>query len=495
MTPAQTRIKRWREDPVLFVREELKVEPDPWQVEALKAFASRDKSMMRISLQACAGPGKSAVLAWCGLNFLACYGEKGEHPKGAAVSITQDNLKDNLWPEFSKWQSRSDYLMGAFTWTKEQMFSKSNPATWFISARSWSKTANPDEQGRTLSGLHSKYVLCLIDESGEIPTTILKAGEQALGNCQWGKIMQAGNPTSHDGMLYAAATTLRHLWHVIRITGDPEDRQRSTRIDSDWAAEQIKTYGREDPWVMAYILGMFPPDGINTLLGVEEVESAMKRAMAIGSVDTAQRRLGIDVARGGLDKTVLFPRQGLQAFTPVKMSNAKGHEVAARAMTAKEKWDWEMCFIDDTGGYGGSVCDSFIQAGVGHIPVNFSGSPIDGRYFNKRSEMWFEMAKWVKRGGCLPNIPGLSRELTTPTYSFHNGKFRLEEKDQIKKRLGFSPDNADALALTFAMPEMPRGVVNGIEFKRGNNIVSDWNPYREFQDTPRADTVDTQVMV
>ena len=45
--------------------------------------------------------------------------------------------------------------------------------------------------------------------------------------------------------------------------------------------------------------------------------------------------------------------------------------------------------------------------------------------------------------------------VTTPTYTFINGKFALEEKDQVKKRLGRSPDLGDALALTFSMPDAP----------------------------------------
>ena len=57
----------------------------------------------------------------------------------------------------------------------------------------------------------------------------------------------------------------------------------------------------------------------------------------------------------------------------------------------------------------------------------------------------------------LPPIPELVAELTTPTYTFSNGKILLEDKDLVKKRLGRSPDLADALALTFAFPVMPPG--------------------------------------
>ena len=70
--------------------------------------------------------------------------------------------------------------------------------------------------------------------------------------------------------------------------------------------------------------------------------------------------------------------------------------------------------------------------------------------------MWFMMAQWIKRGATLPNDARLIKELAAPQYSFTNGRFQLESKEQIKKRLGFSPDLADALCLTFAMPEYAR---------------------------------------
>lgn len=474
MTDAE-RIAYWRENPCAFVYENFGVEPDEWQKEALTAFADPEKK--RISLQACVGPGKSALLAWCGWNFLSCYGDKGEHPKGAVVSITADNLKDNCWPEFAKWGARSQFLTRDFQWTKERIFSKDHPETWFLSARSWSKTANAEEQGRTLSGLHSKYTLALLDESGEIPLAVIKAGEQTLSTKgSWGKLMQAGNPTSFDGILYAASTKLRHLWHVIRITGDPDDPKRSPRIDIEWAREQIKTYGRENPWVMSSILGSFPPSSLNTLLGPDEVEAAMHRQYQESDYGHSQKRIGVDVARFGDDRTILFPRQGLVALKPVEMRNARSNEIAARIASAKAKWGSEMEFIDDTGGYGAGVIDSLLQAGIYSTPINFSGKAIDPRYFNIRAEMWFKMAEWVKRGGALPNVPELARELVVPTYSFQNGKFRLEEKDQIKSRLGSSCDFSDALALTFSIADQPANLGFPLNQNVGK-LQSDYDPF------------------
>lgn len=480
---AARRIRTWRENPLRFVVENFGVEPDAWQRDVLEVFPSQDRDKLRIAMQACAGPGKSTVLAWCGWNFLACYGERGEHPKGAAVSVTADNLRDNLWAEFAKWRERSEFLTRAFEWTSTKIFARDHPETWFISARSFPKTANADQQGRTLSGLHAKYVLYLIDESGDIAPSVLRAAEQGLTTCAWGKILQAGNPTSHTGMLYFAATTQRHLWHVIQITGDPDDPKRSPRIDIEWARTQIATYGRDNPWVMAYILGKFPPSGINSLLGPDDVEAAMKRHLREDEYAWAAKILGVDVARFGNDRSVICPRQGLAVFRFVEMRNARTTEIAARVARAWDKWHPDAIFVDDTGGYGAGVVDALIAANIPVIPINFAGAG-NPRYYNKRSEMYFEAAEWVKNGGALPYSPNLLRELVAHTYWIQDGKLRVVEKDQVKKELGgHSPDESDAFVLTFAQPVAPgvpvlRDPRTGLPIQlERQRPASDWDPF------------------
>lgn len=477
---SHNKIMEWRRNPEQFVWDNFQATPDHWQREALQAFARQDKEAQRIALKACAGPGKSTVMTWCGWNFLSCYGDREDHPKGAAMSVTGDNLKDNMWAEFSKWQGRSEFLMSQFTHTTEKIFCNAYPKTWFMSARSFPKTANAEEQGRTLSGLHSKFILYLIDESGDITTNVLKAAEQGLSTGPiFGKIMQAGNPTSHTGMLYDVCTNQRDRWKIITITGDPDDPNRSSRIDIEWARDQIKQHGRDNPWVMAYILGLFPPGGINALLGPDEVELAMRRFVTIDQYEYSQKRLGVDVARFGDDETCLFPRQGLLAHKCVTMKGANTHEIAARVMMAKANWDHELDLVDGTGGYGAGVVDSLIQAGRAPIEVNFASKAPDAQYANMRAYMWFEMAKWIKSRGVLPKDPRLLKELVSPTYSLVGGRFQLEPKEQIKKRLGFSPDRADALALTFALPEMPKTYVHPAIKDGGSRhrAITDYDPY------------------
>jgi hypothetical protein len=68
--------------------------------------------------------------------------------------------------------------------------------------------------------------------------------------------------------------------------------------------------------------------------------------------------------------------------------------------------------------------------------------------------MWFLMRDWVISGGAIPDDTEFKRDLAAPTYEFTSATdiYKLEPKDDIKKRLGKSPDMGDALALTFAFP-------------------------------------------
>jgi phage terminase large subunit len=475
MTHANTtdhRLRKWREDPVAFVTEVFNVDPDAWQVDVLRAFPHHQ----RLAMKACKGPGKTTVLSWCAWWFLVVY----PHPKIAATSITSDNLSDGLWPEMAKWQSRSPFLMQAFEWNKERIVAKDHPETWFMSARTWPKGADTSQQANTLAGFHADYLLFILDEVGGIPDAVMAAAEAGLATIGGDhKILMAGNPTHTEGPLYRACTSERHLWWVKEITSDPDDPKRTPRVSVQWAKEQIDKYGRDNPWVLVNVFGQFPPSSINTLIGVEEANAAMRRHLRVDQYEFSQKRLGIDVARFGDDRTVIFPRQGLAAFKPVEMRGARSGEIAARVANAKSKWGSELEAVDGTGGYGAGVIDALMQAGHTPLEVHFSGKPLDTRYLNKRAEMWFMMAEWIKRGGAIPPDTELVRELTAPTYFFVNGKFQLESKEQIKERLGYSPDKADALCLTFCMADLPAANSVAAIRQQSNQVKADWDPFDE----------------
>lgn len=463
----QSVIEKWSKDPVTFVQEVFKAEPDEWQKDVLRTLVTNN----RIAMQASKGVGKSTLLAWAGWWFLFCK----PHPKLAATSISYDNLADGLWTEMAKWQGKSELLKHQFEWTKTRIFHKEFPETWFMSARTWSKSADQNSQADALAGLHADYLLFILDEVGGYPDGVMAAAEAALASGVETKIIMAGNPTHLEGPLYRAATSERHLWHVTEITSDPDNPKRSSRVSLQWAKEQRDKYGSDSPWYIVNVLGKFPPSSINSLLGPNEVVMAMKRQIPEHAYNWSQKRLGVDVARFGTDRTVVFPRQGLRAFKPVILQGQRTPDIAARVMQAKNKWGSENEFIDGTGGFGSGVVDAMMQAGANPYEVHFSSAATDPAYFNKRSEMWFKMSEWIKRGAILPDMPELQRELTAPQYSFKNGKLILEPKENIKERLGFSPDLADALALTFYMDD----VAASIDMKLGKThsaIKSDYDP-------------------
>ena len=473
-----TEVASWIKDPIKFVRDNFKVEPDEWQKNVLLSFNDH----ARLAMLASKGVGKTSTLAWLCWYFLATK----LHPKIAATSISWDNLADGLWSEMSKWQQKSEFLKTQFEWTKTRIFMKDYPETWWMSARTWPKGASSEQQANTLAGLHADNIMFVIDESGGIPMSVMAAAEAALANDLGhdntdAKIIQAGNPTHLDGPLYNAYKRDRHMWHVTEINSDPANPKRSPRVSIDWAQKQIDSFGADNPWVLVNVFGKFPPASMNSLISRDEVEIAMARKLNADDYIYSQKRLGVDVARFGDDSTILFPRQGLQAFKWVTMRGARNTEIASRIMLAQSKWGHEVEYVDGTGGFGAGVIDNLLIKGHNPQEIHFSSKASDAKYFNKRAEMHFRLAEWIKRGGSLPKSEILLKQLVAPEYYFKGSALIVEPKELIKEKLdGESPDEADALALTFADEERMTaigeyGLIEKAEQSRSKSS-GDYNP-------------------
>jgi phage terminase large subunit len=380
----------------------------------------------------------------------------------------------------AKWRQRAPLLQAAFEWNRTRIFSRGSPETWWMSARSWTKTADGQQQGNTLAGLHADYVLFLLDEAGGIPDAVMASAEAALSSCIEGHIVQAGNPTHLEGPLWRACTSERALWHVTEISADPDDPARATRVKAEWARDQIQKYGRDNPWVLVNVFGKFPPGSLNTLIGPDECRAATQRFYRPEEYGNAARVLGVDVARYGDDASVIFPRQGLAAFAPQKFRNVDGTQGAGIVARKWQDWRADAVFIDDTGGWGASWIDNLIRLGRQPIGVGFAGRPNDPRYENKRTEIYFEAVEWIKRGGALPHdCPELIAALSQTTYSFRGDRLLLEPKEQVKARLGYSPDDADAFALTFAQPAAAAGSRGS---RRPGRAIVDYDPLESLED-------------
>jgi len=111
----------------------------------------------------------------------------------------------------------------------------------------------------------------------------------------------------------------------------------------------------------------------------------------------------------------------------------------------------------DSAGISGAVASRLWDLGFRDhvVEINFGADSVDAKYKNQRAYMWGEMKDWMLTGAIDDN-PRLESDLAAPGYSLDNRvRIQLEAKDEMKKRGLDSPDDADALALTFARHVAP----------------------------------------
>jgi hypothetical protein len=225
----------------------------------------------------------------------------------------------------------------------------------------------------------------------------------------------------------------------------------------------------------------FSAQGDDQLISLADTEDAAKRIYQQDHVKLSPIVLGIDPARFGDDRSVIFRRQGRQAFKPTVYRGIDNMELATRVANLIEQHDPDAVFCD--AGAGSGVIDRLRQLSYDVIEIPFGGKAMKpDQYINRRSEMWWLMKQWVEEGGAIPNDIALKQELATPIYWYDNvGRRVLESKDQIKKRLqgAGSPDLADALALTFALPvakKQPEDIY--IKRRKAATQKADYDPYK-----------------
>lgn len=245
--------------------------------------------------------------------------------------------------------------------------------------------------------------------------------------------------------------------------------------------EEVRSRQRDMPansFAREYLCD-FSAGAEDQLISLAEVTASAQAGERVYSdYATAAKILGVDPARSSHgDRAVIIRRQGLQAFRP--QVHAGIDNMALASMVAQEihLWRPDAVFID--AGAGSGVIDRLRQLGHDVIEVPFGSSALKPLvYKNRRTEMWSLMADWIRAGGRIPNLPDLIREIATPTVSYDEaGRRVLEAKDSIRARLmaDQSPDIADALALTFAIPVMPRQMAQETGMRRPD--VVDYDPF------------------
>ncbi len=360
------------------------------------------------------------------------------------------------------------------------------------------KTQRPDYRGAYIAPLLKQAKAIAWDYlkryASKIPGTIISEGDLRvrLRNGAEIRLYGADNPDSlrgiylDDAVLDEVSNLSKDLWDsVLRpaladhkggalLMGTPaginllSEVYFSARGNADWfsaiytvdqtdalPAEEIAALRREMT-VTAFareLLCDFSASVDNVLLSVHQVDAACRRNPTESLYGLAPKILGVDVARQGDDRSVIFKRQGIASFRPEVFRGMDAMQVAAQVAATMSEWSPDAVFIDGSGGYGAGVIDRLRQLRHRATEVQFGGKADDPRFANKRAEMWFKMADWVKEAGHIPDDNDLKQDLCAPTYGHDaQGRMLLESKDKIKLRGLPSPDLGDALALTFAHP-------------------------------------------
>lgn len=455
----------WRHEPQRMVRELFGATPDPWQDRFFEAFPAR----RRHAAVTCTSSGKTFVEAMLAWNLLLTR----PHCQGKATSMTEDNLRDNLWKELAVWYGRSPLLRELFEVRGERIVARGYEKTWFLSAATWNRSATAEEQGEVLAGLHAPYVFFLLDEAGGIPRAVVRKAENVLADatCEEAHVVMMGNPLDQSSALGDAAIDRAELWDPVFITGDPDDPERAPRVSMEWAREQIDSLGRDNPEVQVFVLGRFPSSDSDALVTIAQFEQAFGRwglEAELATLAKAPKTLGVDVASGGGDRTVVFPRAG-DFLGPLEVKGERTWwtgkrpiESASRIIEIAKAWagkDTEPkkmpIYVDDTG-IGEGVTDQLRAKGYNARAVVVESRAGDAdRHANLKSEIGIRVQERFREGRIAihPSVKRgttLMAEGSSLKVRFSGGRRRVEGKQEYKRRTGRSTDFWDAFMLAFA---------------------------------------------
>lgn len=174
--------------------------------------------------------------------------------------------------------------------------------------------------------------------------------------------------------------------------------------------------------------------------------------------------MGVDVARGGKDNTVISRRHGMWFDEPQVhpgTTTPNGPSVAGLVISALR--DNAPIHIDVIG-VGSSPYDFLNESRQHVLGVNVSEKSLSrdksGRlsFFNLRSQLWWDMREALdpnaNNGIELPDNKKLLQELCAPKWRLRGPIIQVESRDEIISRIGNSPDLASAFIL--ALMDTPK---------------------------------------
>jgi hypothetical protein len=358
------------------------------------------------------------------------------------------------------------------------------------------------ERGEGFQGEHSAPILIVIEEGVGVPKYIWDAngGLMTRPEC---RTLVIGNPTDEatefglacESSLYHTmsisalghpnivaelncepppfpdAVRLQWLFEMLEKECDQTERliedafefvslpEIRKAIKGEHADLSLKSFYLPTAYFQGRVLGEFPTQADQQVIP----KAWLKSQPVLEPAETDVPELGCDIARFGDDRTTIFTRRGPCVLSARELRKMDNMEVESALRNdareaAGEKFDPRRLRIkiDVTGGLGTGPYDHLKAEGYNVVPVNSSSRANNEElYKNKRSELWFDTRDRAKEKRLdLSRLrkdirERLERELAAPKYK-SPGKKIVEDKSQMKSRLGYSPDLADGLNLSFA---------------------------------------------
>jgi hypothetical protein len=414
--------------------------PDTWQRQFLEEIGAKLKAdpdgNIREATASGHGIGKTTVTAWLVLWAMSTRA----HLSGVVTANTMSQLSTKTWRELALWYKRARNRHW-FKWSATKFWHVAHPETWFVSAE-----PNTEHNSEAFAGRHAKYKIIIFDEASAIPDKIWEVTEGAMTDPRsiW---CVFGNPTKNTGRFKSCFEGDSKRWGRRHV--DSRTCKMTNKVELN---EWIEAYGLDSDFVRIRILGLFPRFGAMQFIATDMVDRAMLGEIPYEAWCLLPVVMGVDVARYGDDKSCIAVRQGRKLHVVKKFRELNTMQLAAEVVaTMKEYGQIAAIFVDGVG-VGAGVVDRLQMLGYPVIEVSGGETAFDEKlHYNKTSEMWYRMREWIKGADLPPKDGDMRLALIGREYTFDDKeRIRLERKKDMKKRGLASPDEADAIAHTFA---------------------------------------------
>lgn len=434
--------------------------PRKWQKEVLEYIGAHFSNPetryqpCRIAISSGHGPGKSTLAAqigwWAKSTFEDC--------RVNVTANTKGQLDTKTSPEFAKWfrlAINADWFEVNVTSIKVK--EPGHEKNWRTDFIPWS-----DQNPQATAGQHNKgkRLVLIFDEASEIAPIIYETAEGALTDENTEIIfILLGNCTVSSGPFYEACFgRQRHRWKVWVLDTREIEGTNKEQI-KQWAED----YGEDSDFFRVRVRGLPPRASSAQYIDMDLIQAAQKRI--VSPLADEPLVAGVDFAWGGADDNVVRFRRGQDArsIPPIRIKGEFTRDPAvmvgklADVLTRTYNGHKVAMLFLDSAGIAAPVETRLRQLGHRNIAtVNFGAHSPDMKFAYMRDFMWGKLKEWLATGA-IDKDPGLEADLAGPCLvSDRQQRVKLEDKELMKKRGLDSPDDADALALTFAMPVAPK---------------------------------------